>query len=192
MTTMTAKVYSDKQHRLVRRLTNERTVPVAGRSIAEAELVERHFDLLGNHEEFDSEHDKFVSSREASAVIDWLFDQPKAQGAVGDLTPGVYELAGGEIFVVKFNRDKTRLYAKQLVEHHGDRLVESGDHRHDIEFEYAPGAIYRISPDDRMSETRGKELTIRYGKCLNCGRKLKNGVSVERGIGPVCIKSFRR
>ena len=33
-----------------------------------------------------------------------------------------------------------------------------------------------------------KRLTILYGHCIVCGRFLKAGVSVERGIGPVCFK----
>ena len=60
-----------------------------------------------------------------------------------------------------------------------------------IEFEYARGAVYKIKPSDKMDLERAKALTIRYGRCIVCGRKLKARVSVEQGIGPVCIKSFR-
>lgn len=60
-----------------------------------------------------------------------------------------------------------------------------------IDFEYAPGAIKVIREEHRMDLERAKELAVQYGRCLNCGRKLKVAESVERGIGPVCIKRFK-
>jgi hypothetical protein len=104
------------------------------------------------------------------------------------VTPGVYEVEG-EVFVVKPNREKTRVYAKKLVEIRSERLTETGEHVQ-IEFEYAPGAIRKIRPEHRMDVERAKALTIRYGRCIVCGRRLKAAQSVEQGIGPVCIKSF--
>jgi hypothetical protein len=105
------------------------------------------------------------------------------------LVPGVYETANG-IFVVKYNREKTNLYAKKLVELNGDyRTTEAGS-RVDFEFEYAKGSIYDLRLADRMPIERAKELITLYGKCINCARHLKAAKSVEQGIGPVCIKSF--
>jgi hypothetical protein len=106
------------------------------------------------------------------------------------LEPGVYENEHG-IFIVKKNAAKTSLYAKKLIEINGVRKVESGDHVQ-IEFEYDRNAIALIKPEHKMDFERAKELTIRYGRCINCGRKLKDAKSVERGIGPVCAKSFSR
>ena len=133
-----------------------------------------------------------ISRQDASAAIDWLTRQPELPKAAAaePVTPGVYKV-GDEIFIVKPNREKTRVYAKRLVEIRGERLVETGEHVA-IEFEYAPGAIHRIRPEHRMSVEEGKALTIRYGKCICCGRRLKAAVSVERGIGPVCITYFAR
>lgn len=135
----------------------------------------------------------------ASRMIDTALKAPhKAQSVTTDntiqvdaapLTPGVYETADGSVYVVKPNREKTHLYAKKMVVFGGDRLMESDEHKN-IEFEYAPGAIRFLSINDKMPIERAKELTIRYGRCINCGRHLKNGVSVERGIGPVCAKAF--
>lgn len=105
--------------------------------------------------------------------------------------PGVYELPNGAIYVVKPNRAKTNVYAKRLVEINAERATEAGT-RVEIEFEYEAGAIRKIRPEHRMDIERAKELTIRYGRCINCGRTLKAAESVERGIGPVCIKSFRQ
>jgi hypothetical protein len=103
--------------------------------------------------------------------------------------PGVYENEDG-IFIVKPTRDKSRLYAKKLVEINAERATEAGE-RVQIEFEYAKGAIYKLKPEHKMDLERAKALTIRYGRCIVCNTPLKAAESVERGIGPVCIKSFR-
>jgi hypothetical protein len=101
--------------------------------------------------------------------------------------PGVFENAAG-IFVVKWNKDKTRLYAKRLVES-AERSLEAGG-RASFDFEYERGAIFDLTDTDRMPVERAKELAVRYGRCINCGRRLKAAASVEAGIGPVCIKRF--
>lgn len=127
--------------------------------------------------------DLIVSSPDRTPVV------RDVQEVVATLTPGVYEV-NGEIFNVKFNKAKTNLYAQRLVEKlNVDRLTESGDVVH-IVFEYAPGVVRRLRPHQKMSLERARELTIRYGRCLACGRALKNAQSVERGIGPVCRKAF--
>jgi hypothetical protein len=107
------------------------------------------------------------------------------------LEPGVYELEDGAVYIVKPTRDKQRIYAKRLVEINSTRLTESDDVVQ-IEFEYEAGAIRRIRLEHKMALERAKELTIRYGRCIVCGRHLKVAESVERGIGPRCLKSFRR
>lgn len=112
--------------------------------------------------------------------------QPKTVDAT--LTPGVYDV-DGHVYIVKANREKTRLYAKRLVEIAGERLTES-DELVKIDFVYDPGAIFNVKPEQKMDFERAKALTIRYGRCINCGRHLTAGKSVERGIGPVCRKSF--
>lgn len=106
--------------------------------------------------------------------------------------PGIYR-HDGKIFKVQLTRDKQRSYAKELVDlrpTEGDRLnVE--DVRVRFKWEYASGAIFRLSPEDRMTEEDAKEFGLRTGICACCGRRLKVAQSVEQGIGPVCIKWFR-
>lgn len=115
----------------------------------------------------------------------------KAEQPSGGVTePGVYETPDGTVYVVKPNKAGTNLYAKRLVEINAERALEEGG-RVNIEFQYEAGAIYRLKPEWKMEYERAKELTIRYGRCIVCGRKLKAAQSVEQGIGPVCIKSFR-
>lgn len=134
-----------------------------------------------------------LTRRNVSREIDFWLGRDRAPVitvASGErLTPGVYEL-DGRVYVVKPNRVGDRLYAKRLTELQGGRrLTETGDHVA-FEFTYAPGAVQQLRPEHRMPLDRAKELTLRYGRCINCNRKLKAAVSVERGIGPVCIKAF--
>jgi hypothetical protein len=39
-------------------------------------------------------------------------------------------------------------------------------------------------------EARAQELTIKYGRCIACGRKLYVSESVKRGMGPQCRKKW--
>lgn len=103
-------------------------------------------------------------------------------------SPGVFE-KDGQIFVVKQNRTRTRLYAKKLVET-SERLTQEGK-KVNFDFVYDRGAIYNLSENDRMSVERAKEFMIRYGRCIACGRRLKVAKSIEQGLGPVCEKYFK-
>lgn len=190
MTTTMTRVYSPKQHWLIMKLADEHEHPIAGHGHVEAQLIERLFDLTGNHEIFDPESDKVVTSREAGNVIDWLKELPRKQSIVAQpqVGPGMYENEDG-VFIVKRTQDKQRLYAKRMIEITGDRLNHA-DRYVKIEFEYAPGAIRTLRPEHKMSLEHAKELSLRYGKCIVCGHGLKAAKSVERLIGPVCIKSF--
>lgn len=117
---------------------------------------------------------------------------PVPQETVKVTEPGVYE-KDGEVYIVKPNREKTRLYAKRLVElrdTQGDRITDE-DERVRIDFVYEPGVVFSLRPEDKMPLEKAKRLTVRYGRCIVCGRHLKVAESVERGIGPTCIKSFR-
>jgi hypothetical protein len=112
----------------------------------------------------------------------------KQLNQVETVKPGVYESEDG-IFVVKLTQDKERVYAKKLVES-PNRLTESGEIVQ-FDFEYAPGAIYKLTPEQMMPIERARELMIKYGHCIVCSRLLKDPHSVEQGIGPVCIKYFK-
>ena len=60
----------------------------------------------------------------------------------------------------------------------------------DFDFEYDPGGIYKIYDEHLMNIDRAKKLMIRYSRCIVCGRRLKTPESIERGMGPVCVKYF--
>lgn len=173
---------SEKQRNFLLRLAGDRVFPRLGESVEERVTTVENLIITGE-----------LTGSVAGRLIDALLRAPVDPGAREAertrLTPGVYEV-NGEIFNVKFNKAKTNLYAQRLIELPGvDRLAESGDVVH-IEFEYAPGVVRRLRPHHRMPIGRARELTIRYGRCLACGRRLKNADSVERGIGPVCRRAF--
>lgn len=137
-----------------------------------------------------------ATKREASQAITWLTQQPldhapqtstQLKEVAAALTPGVYNV-DGHVYVVKSNREGTRLYAKHIVES-PERLNANGD-LVNIDFVYEAGAIFKIKPEHRLSFEDAKVLTIRYGRCIACGKKLSAGKSVEQGIGPVCRKKF--
>jgi uncharacterized protein DUF6011 len=145
-------------------------------------------------------HVDTLSSRQASEAISFLLSLPKAQPASdarrpsGNVEvivskPGVFR-HDDEIFLVKPNKAKTRLYAKRLVKS-ADRLTE-GDKTVKFEWDYVPGAIYRLAESDRVSldDDEIRDITTRYGRCICCGRALKAATSVARMIGPVCAQYF--
>lgn len=178
----TTKPASDKQRQFIARLTAERQVPEGGRTPAEASTWERHFDLM-----YDGS--KFVSSREASAVIDWLFTLPKKRGEQPEV--GIYVLEDGAIVQAKENKAKTNVYTKLWVGINGERLTLAGDRQHG-EWEYDPKLKGQLATARRMTLDEAKQFILIYGRCVRCGRTLKAADSVERGIGPVCIQYFEQ
>lgn len=111
------------------------------------------------------------------------------ENSLPQLDLGVYELPDGSVYVVTSNKEGTRLYAKKLVV--TQPRLNANNVSVDFDFVYDRGAIYNIKPEHKMSLERAKKLTIQYGRCIRCGRHLKAAESVERGIGPVCIKAFQ-
>jgi predicted RNA-binding Zn-ribbon protein involved in translation (DUF1610 family) len=115
-------------------------------------------------------------------------DAPPAAKVTVD-KPGVFERPDGEVFIVKFNKQKTNLYASRMVEINAERATEDGG-RAQVEFEYDRGAIYTLEESMRMGLEKAKALSIRYRRCIMCGYRLKAAESVERGVGPVCVKKI--
>jgi hypothetical protein len=94
-------------------------------------------------------------------------------------TEGMYRLADGTIFKVqKAVHGSGRLYAK--------RLIPPSEFGGSAQFEYAPGMIYRLTLEDKMTLEQAKEFGALYGTCCVCGRTLTNEVSIAAGIGPIC------
>jgi hypothetical protein len=55
-------------------------------------------------------------------------------------------------------------------------------------FVYERGAIYNLSPSNRMTVDEARSIGVESGICCVCGIELTDPKSVERGIGPVCAK----
>jgi hypothetical protein len=188
---------TDKQVSFLRKLAGERIAPFLGDSALKRGMTVNEMVIAG------------LTKNEASGLISNLLRKPIdaiptptlgiQRGGLGSpqsqpkevaakLTPGAYDV-DGHVDVVKPNQQHTRLYAMRLVEIASDRMNAEGD-MVQIEFVYEAGAIFNVKPEHRMSFDDAKMLTIRYGRCIVCGRRLKAGKSVEQGIGPVCRKLF--
>lgn len=124
----------------------------------------------------------------AMRLIDRLKAAPVDTSSRGTLKPGVY-MHNGVIYVVKLNRHHTALQARRLVEIGGRRL-NAADQVVRIEFEYAPGVLGKIRPEEMMTLDEARPYVLRYGKCIFCNTPLKDATSVERGVGPVCLKRY--
>lgn len=180
---MATALATDKQVSFLRKLANERGIQSHVDAEIKAGLTKQNAS-------------RWISTLMTQPVTKSITPSPRATAQSGfgapkevhpDLTPGVYDV-DGHVYTVKFNREGTRLYANHIVES-PDRL-NANDELVDIDFVYSPGAIFNIKPEHRMSFEDAKVLTIRYGRCIACGRRLKAGKSVEQGIGPVCRKKF--
>ena len=131
---------------------------------------------------------KRINKFEVMNLIDYLKVAPL--DTQSGLPIGVYR-RNGEIFVVKLNRAKTNKYVSRLVELTGSaRRLNAEDQHVPIEFEYAPGLLAQLRPQDQMTLEEAKPYILRYGRCLFCGQFLRAAKSVERSVGPVCIKRY--
>jgi hypothetical protein len=91
---------------------------------------------------------------------------------------GMYKTADGTIWKVqRAVNGSGNLYAKRLVV---DEASRTGS------FEYAPGAITRLTAADKMSLEDAQAFGRLYGVCCVCGRTLTDESSIAAGIGPIC------
>lgn len=104
-----------------------------------------------------------------------------------DLDAGMYRMDGTIYKVQKAVHGSGYLYAKKLVKTEQTFDMQRGFKGKDgWAFEYAPGIIYKLRPEHRMTLEEAKEFGALYGTCCVCGRTLTRESSIEAGIGPVC------
>jgi hypothetical protein len=137
-----------------------------------------------------------AQERVTSAVVDVL-ERPAPTRVTED---GMYRTPDGAIFKIqKAVHGSGRLYAKQLVVdlENGDRLARFMLGKHDakqpnasVSFVYAPGAINRLSAEDKMTMEDAAKFGALYGTCCRCGRTLTDEESIAAGIGPICAGKF--
>jgi len=131
----------------------------------------------------------------------------QAQESKGQITTdGMFRTDNGEIFKVQYAVHGTgRLYAKRLVLR-GYEKDSGGEYipveitniplQSDVErdfnitfeakFIYAPGAIYLLKPEWRMTIDEARKFGALYGTCIRCGLPLTREESIERGMGDIC------
>jgi Family of unknown function (DUF6011) len=140
--------------------------------------------------------DKSFGMNEARSVITQLLDAPRTTGASvpagsGDTSRvptarvGVYRL-NGRLYVVRKAKTSDRIYALELVSA-PDRVMEDGSVAK-LELEYRKGMIFELRDEHRLPAIEVEQVSRQYGRCIQCGLKLKAAKSVQRGIGPVCWK----
>lgn len=113
-----------------------------------------------------------MTDRQLEAILRKL-DAPERKRVTED---GMYRMANGTIVKVQVAVNGSgNLYAKRLVPN-----GTSGT------FEYAPGLITKLTPDDRMTVEEAAEFGKLYGFCCVCGRTLTDEGSIAAGIGPIC------
>ena len=119
----------------------------------------------------------------ASKLIDALFALPRLAVTTppSQLEAGMYLKDGAIYKVQRAVHGSGNMYAKLLV-NHGVGVKAT--------FEYAQGAVRKLTAADRMSLEQAKEFGAIYGVCCVCGATLTDEVSIEAGIGPVCAKRF--
>lgn len=136
-----------------------------------------------------------LSAERASDEIDEMLDDLRAVRAALALARQAAREAEREAYYAGAPAAAGELVADRLYEVDGEvyRTVLSGAGKLYAKifttdgWEYAAGAIRKIRPEHRMTVERAVELSARFARCIRCGAELTNAVSVERGIGPVCI-----
>jgi hypothetical protein len=120
---------------------------------------------------------------EVTGLLNALKRIPRpAAAAAAKAEPGYYLTAADEVIVVVETKDKQRTYAKRLTFHTG----EDGAQR--ARWEYAPGVGRTLAGIAPLTAEQAARLGHLHGVCVICAKPLTDPASVERGIGPVCVR----
>lgn len=120
-----------------------------------------------------------LTKRQASYLIEDGLAAPRKQSDAPTAQPGYY-VSGGEVYVVVANKAGTGVYAK--------RLCIEGDKFKTAKWRYAPGIAASVATLSPLSIEEAAALGHMHGICVVCAKRLTDPESVQRGIGPVCIK----
>jgi len=137
--------------------------------------------------------DGSMTKGDAKLFLDILFDastpwKPRPAAANPVTEAGMYRNAAGEVYRVQAGRQgERRLYAKLLVITELDAEETDGEGpRFTARFDYANGAIYRLTADDRMTTEQARAIGHDFRICCQCAAVLTDPASIDAGIGPVC------
>jgi hypothetical protein len=101
------------------------------------------------------------------------------------LEQGIYKMNDEYYRVTKTKADHHKLVARKLV------MRSMGDLRY-CEFHYSKDALYKLTPDMRVSEEEARAFGHKFKLCCNCGEPIGYGdkrgtlMSYAVGYGPVC------
>ncbi|HET9559262.1 MAG TPA: hypothetical protein VFS70_19140, partial [Actinomycetota bacterium] len=127
--------------------------------------------------ELDARMEEAVASS-APAAAPVVAQEPRQPARLGLDEVGVYVLPDGAVVKVQANREKTKVYAKRWTPSGQDRLMGDGHHEHG-EYVYEPGLVREVEATGRkMTLEEAKAHSVRYGRCVRCGRQLTDGKSV--------------
>lgn len=186
---------TDRQLDYAFSLAGERLIPSLG-TCGEERMENIAADWENNHP------DRYAVSRQISFMKEQPIDTDKLSVGVhnyianggghtdaGDVQelvgPGVYELDGSVYIIAPSKRTAGRRYAKKLL------VSTDSQGEFVLKFDYAHGVIYKLTEAHRMDIDVAKELCRKFGRCICCTHKLRVEKSLDRAIGPVCIKLFR-
>lgn len=161
------------------RLASEKQVALVKRLIAERDVTDTAYPAWEELGVFPT-----LTSSSASAAIDDLFSRPRRTAARAVASAPVFESGiynvNGTIFKVYKAQSGTHMLAKELV-------VDDGEPH----FDYR-GSAPRFVPAGtaRMTLAEAKAFGAIYGVCCQCGATLTDETSIAEGIGPVCGKRF--
>jgi uncharacterized ParB-like nuclease family protein len=144
----------------------------------------------------------------ASQIMDYLMAAgwaPRDNAPAADAAPleaGMYRDDKGNVYRVQPAKESRRLYAKLLVvsvvtteeiDESGEWadvpvLGEAGELTYRASFEYAAGAIHRLTAAMRMTQEQARAMGHEFSICCVCATVLEDPKSIAAGIGPVCAK----
>jgi hypothetical protein len=87
------------------------------------------------------------------------------------------QVRGAKLYAKVWTANSARLTMDQV----GDLSISQG-------WQYVAGGIATLEIDHKMTVDEAKHFATLYSQCVWCGKTLEVTESIERGIGPVCIK----
>lgn len=153
---------SDKQVNFIRTLADEKYGPEKGKEFSEKLFSQP------------------LAKRDASDIITNLLSLPRyvsseTKARMASLSEGFYRAESGDIIRLKTSRSSGNLYGL---------LLNKETHK----FEYAPGIMRGILPENRMTLEEVAAYGLATHHCMVCGKQLTKKESKDKGIGPVCAK----
>lgn len=124
------------------------------------------------------------TKREASAIIERLKSLPNAPRPVV-ATPAKAAASGAITEDGMYLKDGV-IYKVQIAHHGSGNLYAKKFDTETNSFEYAPGAVRKLTPTDKMSREQAGEYGKLYGICMRCSRTLTDEYSIANGYGKVC------